>query len=55
LDPNDFAIHPDVKLLKAIDVGIRSKIPQDPFASHFILRKPLNKYGRLKKMGLPQR
>jgi toxin YhaV len=63
LDPNDFVTHPDVKLLKAIalcagfanDVGIRSKIPQDPFASHFVLRKPLNKYGRLKKMGLPQR
>jgi toxin YhaV len=47
--------HPDVKLLKAIDVGIRDKIAVDPFASCFALRKPLHKYGRLKKMGLPQR
>ena len=31
------------------------KISLDPFASHFALRKPLHKYGRLKKMGLPQR
>jgi toxin YhaV len=55
LDPQDFVTHPDVKLLKAIDSGIRDKISVDPFASHFSLRKPLNKYGRLKKMGLPQR
>lgn len=55
LDPKDFVTHPDVKLLKAIDSGIRDKIPTDPFANHFSLRKPLNKYGRLKKMGLPQR
>jgi toxin YhaV len=55
LEPQDFVLHPDVKLLKAIDSGIRSKIPLDPFASHFALRKPLHKYGRLKKMGLPQR
>jgi toxin YhaV len=55
LDPKDFVTHPDVKLLKAIDSGIRDKISLDPFASHFSLRKPLNKYGRLKKMGLPQR
>jgi toxin YhaV len=55
LDPKDFAIHPDVKLLKAIDSGIRAKISLDPFASHFSLRKPLDRYGRLKKMGLPQR
>jgi hypothetical protein len=26
LDPKDFVIHPDVKLLKAIDSGIRDKI-----------------------------
>jgi toxin YhaV len=55
LDPQDFVTHPDVKLLKAIDSGIRAKISVDPFASHFSLRKPLNQYGRLKKMGLPQR
>jgi toxin YhaV len=55
LDPKDFAIHPDVKLLKAIDSGIREKISLDPFAHYFSLRKPLQQYGRLKKMGLPQR
>lgn len=55
LKPEDFICHPDVKLLKAIDSGMRDKIALDPFASHFALRKPLQKYGRLKKMGLPQR
>jgi toxin YhaV len=55
LAPEDFVRHPEVKLLKAIDSGIRDKIALDPFASHFALRKPLQKYGRLKKMGLPQR
>jgi toxin YhaV len=55
LEPKDFVTHADVKLLKALDVGIKEKIPQDPFASHFALKKPLQKYGRLKKMGLPQR
>jgi toxin YhaV len=55
LDPKDFVTHPDVKLLKAIDSGIRDKISIDPFATHFLLRKPLQQYGRLKKMGLPQR
>jgi toxin YhaV len=55
LDPKDFVTHPDVKLLKGIDSGIRDKISIDPFASHFSLRKPLQQYGRLKKMGLPQR
>jgi toxin YhaV len=55
LDPQDFVAHPDVKLLKAIDSGIRDKISVDPFARHFSLRKPLHQYGRLKKIGLPQR
>jgi toxin YhaV len=55
LSSEDFVCHSDVKLLKAIDTGIREKIALDPFASHFALRKPLQKYGRLKKMGLPQR
>ena len=53
--PEDFLRHPDVKLLKAIDSGIRNKISLDPFASHFVLCKPLQNYGRLKKMGLPKR
>ncbi len=55
LTKEEFIKHPDVKLLKALDVGIKEKIPQDPFASYFVLQKPLQKYGRLKKMGLPER
>jgi toxin YhaV len=55
LSQEEFITHSDVKLLKALNIGIKEKIPQDPFASHFILQKPLQKYGRLKKMGLPER
>lgn len=55
LEPTKFVTHTDVKLLKALDVAIKEKIPQDPFASYFALKKPLQKYGRLKKMGLPNR
>jgi toxin YhaV len=55
LEPNKFITHADVKLLKALDVGIKEKIPANPFASSFTLKKPLQKYSRLKKMGLPSR
>ncbi|MCV3217432.1 type II toxin-antitoxin system YhaV family toxin [Plectonema radiosum NIES-515] len=55
LSKEEFLTHSDVKLLKALNIGIKEKIPQDPFNSHFILQKPLQKYGRLKKMGLPER
>ena len=55
LSSQDFVRHPQVKLFKALTVGIEEKIPQDPLASHFALRKPLEKYSRLKKMGLPNR
>ena len=55
LPKEDFIQHQDAKLLKALNIGIKEKITQDPFASHFILQKPLQKYGRLKKMGLPER
>lgn len=55
LETEKFITHSEVKLLKALDLGIKEKIPQDPFASYFCLKKPLNKYGRLKKMGLPSR
>ena len=51
----DFVRHPQVKLFKAITVGIEEKIPADPLASYFALRKPLDKYSRLKKMGLASR
>jgi toxin YhaV len=43
LTKEDFIKHPDVKLFKALDIGIKEKIPQDPFASYFILQKPLHR------------
>jgi toxin YhaV len=55
LTPEQFITHKDVKLLKALDIGIKDKIPNDPLASYFSLKKPLQKYNRLKKMGLPSR
>ena len=55
LPTDDFVKHPQVKLFKALTVGIEEKIPHDPLASYFALRKPLDKYSRLKKMGLPNR
>jgi toxin YhaV len=55
LSQSDFVRHPQVKLFKALTVGIEEKIPTDPLASYFALRKPLDKYSRLKKMGLPSR
>ncbi|WP_019505955.1 type II toxin-antitoxin system YhaV family toxin [Pleurocapsa sp. PCC 7319] len=53
LPTDDFVKHPQVELFKALTVGIEEKIPHDPLASYFALRKPLDKYSRLKKMGLP--
>ena len=44
-----------MKLLAAITVAIETKIPNDPFASYFALTGALKRYGRVKKMGLPQR
>ena len=55
LEPEKFITHSDVKLLKGLNVGIQEKIPNDPFASYFALKKPLQKYSRQKKMGLPAR
>ncbi|MDF2387816.1 type II toxin-antitoxin system YhaV family toxin [Nostoc ellipsosporum NOK] len=55
LPKEEFIKHPDAKLLKALNIGIKEKITQDPFASYLVLQKPLQKYGRLKKMGLPER
>jgi toxin YhaV len=43
------------EFIKGLNIGIKEKITQDPFASHFVLHKPLHRYGRLKKMGLPAR
>ena len=51
----EFKTHTTVKLLAAITIGIETKIPSDPTASHFALTGPLKRYGRMKKMGLPNR
>ena len=50
-----FKTHATVKLLAAITIGIETKISADPTASHFSLTGPLKRYGRMKKMGLPNR
>lgn len=55
LSLDDYFRHPQVKLYTAIMVAIKEKIPTDPFASHFALTGPLKRYGRVKKMGLPDR
>lgn len=55
LAPEKFVLHPDAKLLKAIDQGIKQTIPQNPLASYFVLTGSLRKFSRLKKMGLPNR
>lgn len=55
LSPEDYKSHATVKLYAAIMVAVKEKIPQNPFALHFALSGPLKKYGRVKKMGLPER
>ena len=51
----EFKTHATVKLFAAITIAIETKIPSDPFASYFALTGALKHYGRVKKMGLPQR
>ena len=51
----EFKTHATVKLFTAITVAIESKIPSNPGANHFALTGALKRYGRVKKMGLPQR
>lgn len=55
LPEGEFKTHTTVKLFAAITVAIETKIPSDPFASHFALTGELKRYGRVKKMGLPER
>lgn len=55
LPPEDYYSHATVKLYTAIMVAIKEKIPLDPFARHFTLSGLLKRYGRVKKMGLPER
>lgn len=51
----EFKTHATVKLFAAITRAIETKIPSDPFASHFALTGALKRYSRVKKMGLPER
>ncbi|MBD2205140.1 type II toxin-antitoxin system YhaV family toxin [Calothrix sp. FACHB-1219] len=51
----EFKTHATVKLFAAITIPIETKIPADPLASHFALTGALKRYGRVKKMGLPER
>jgi toxin YhaV len=55
LPPEDYYSHATVKLYTAIMVAIKERIPENPFAEHFALSGSLKKYGRVKKMGLPNR
>ncbi|WP_299406132.1 type II toxin-antitoxin system YhaV family toxin [Acaryochloris sp. IP29b_bin.148] len=55
LSPEDYVRHPTVKLYAAIMRAIKEKIPMDPFAVSFALTGPLKKFGRVKKMGIPNR
>ncbi|MCF4970174.1 type II toxin-antitoxin system YhaV family toxin [Nostoc sp. CMAA1605] len=51
----EYKTHSTVKLFASLNVVIETKIPSDPFASHFALTGALKHYGRVKKMGLPER
>ena len=51
----DYLLHPDVKLLAAVMLGIKEKIALDPMADQFVLTGSLRRYGRMKGMGLPNR
>ncbi len=53
--PEDYFSHATVKLYTAIMVAIKERIPENPFAEYFALSGSLKKYGRVKKMGLPNR
>jgi toxin YhaV len=51
----EFKTHATTKLFAAITIAVETKIPSNPKASHFALTGALKRYGRVKKMGLPQR
>ena len=55
LSEKEFKLHATVKLFAAITTVIENKIPSDPKASHFALTGALKQYGRVKKMGLPEK
>ncbi len=51
----EYQSHFQVKLYTAIMAAIKERIPAEPFAAQFVLSGSLKKYGRVKKMGLPDR
>jgi toxin YhaV len=53
--PDEFAKHPEVKLLKSLIRLITEVIPADPNATYFKLHGDLSNYRRVKKMGLEKR
>lgn len=55
LSNEEYIHHPTVKLYVAIMRAVKEIIPADPLASRFALTGPLKRYGRVKKMGLPNR
>ena len=55
LPAEEYSTHATVKLYTAILVAIKEKIPASPYAAHFVLTGALKNYGRVKKMGLPDR
>lgn len=55
LTPEEYQTHDIVKLYTAVMAVIKEKIPLDPRAGHFALTGFLKRYGRVKKMGLPNR
>ena len=55
LSPDEFAKHPQVKLLKSLIRLITEIIPADPTATYFQLHGDLSNYKRVKKMGLEKR
>ncbi|MEO0519131.1 MAG: type II toxin-antitoxin system YhaV family toxin [Cyanobacteria bacterium P01_A01_bin.116] len=55
LSNEEYVRHPTVKLYVAIMRAVKEIIPADPLASRFALTGPLKRYGRVKKMGLPNR
>jgi len=55
LSPERYAKHPRVKLFAAVRYLITERVPADPNAEEFRLRKELSKHRRAKGQGLPPR
>ena len=55
LDPEAYRQHRTVKLLAAVMAAVKERIPEDPYSELFALQGPLRRYGRVKRLGLPDR